>query len=90
VATAWVLGRPAVVGVIIGARTEAQLRDTLGSADLVLTAEERERLDRVSDPDLIYPYWHQALAAKDRLSAADLTLLGPQLEKIRQMVIPQD
>ncbi len=82
VATAWVLGRPGVVSVVLGARTEAQLTDTLRGADFVLTPEERARLDAVSMPNLIYPYWHQALLAKDRLSPADLTLLGPQLDHI--------
>jgi hypothetical protein len=33
----------------------------------------------VSAPPLLYPYWHQAKTAKDRLSPADLALLGPRL-----------
>jgi hypothetical protein len=37
------------------------------------------RLSEVSAPPLIYPYWHQAKTASDRLSAADLSLLGPHL-----------
>ncbi|MDA8248201.1 MAG: aldo/keto reductase, partial [Rhodospirillales bacterium] len=57
VALAWLLGRPAVAALIIGARTEAQLEDNLKAADLVLTAEERARLDAVSAPPLLYPYW---------------------------------
>lgn len=81
VALAWLLGRPAVASVIIGARTEAQLADNLRSADLVLTAEERARLDAVSAPPLLYPYWHQARAAADRLGPADLSLLGPHLRR---------
>ena len=80
VALAWLLGRPAVASVVIGARTEAQLADNLKAADLVLTAEERTRLDAVSAPPLLYPYWHQANTASDRLSAADLSLLGPHLK----------
>jgi aryl-alcohol dehydrogenase-like predicted oxidoreductase len=79
VALAWLLGRPAVASVIIGGRTEAQLKDNLAAADLVLTAEERQRLDQVSAPPVLYPYWHQLRAAKDRLSPADLSLLGPHL-----------
>jgi len=77
VALAWLLGRPAVTSVIIGGRNEAQFRDSLAAADLVLTAEERARLDAVSQPPLLYPYWHQAAAAKDRLSPADLAFLAP-------------
>ena len=79
VALAYVLGRPAVTSLVIGARTAEQLADNLAAADLVLTAEERSRLDDVSAIPLIYPYWHQAKTARDRLSAADLTLLGPYL-----------
>jgi aryl-alcohol dehydrogenase-like predicted oxidoreductase len=79
VALAWLLGRPAVTSVIIGGRTDAQLKDNLGAADLVLTAEERAKLDQVSAPPVLYPYWHQLRTAKDRLGAADLSLLGPHL-----------
>jgi aryl-alcohol dehydrogenase-like predicted oxidoreductase len=81
VALAWLLGRPAVASVIIGARDETQLTQNLAAADLVLTPEERARLDAASAPPLLYPYWHQALAAGDRLSPADLTLLAPHLSK---------
>ena len=79
VALAYLLGKPAVTSLIVGARTTAQLMDNLAAADLVLTADERDRLDKVSAPPLIYPYWHQAKTARDRLSPADLTLLGPHL-----------
>jgi len=78
-ALAWLLGRPAVTSLIIGARTSEQLADNLAAADLVLTDDERRRLDEVSAPPLLYPYWHQAKTARDRLSPADLTLLGPHL-----------
>ena len=76
VALAWTLGRPGVSTVVIGARTEEQLADNLGAADLELEPEERARLDAVSAPRLMYPYWHQAKSASERLSEADLTLLG--------------
>jgi aryl-alcohol dehydrogenase-like predicted oxidoreductase len=79
VALAYLLGKPAVTSVVVGARTTEQLTDNLAAADLVLSAEEREQLDKASAPPLIYPYWHQAKTASDRLSPADLTLLGPHL-----------
>ena len=79
IALAWLLGRPGVTSVILGARTDAQLQDNLKAADLELTAGERAQLDAVSAPPLLYPYWHQAKTASDRLSPADLTLLGPHL-----------
>ena len=75
VALSWTLGRPGVSTVIIGARTSEQLSDNLAAADLVLTADETERLEAVSRPTLLYPYWHQVASAGKRLSPADLTLL---------------
>jgi aryl-alcohol dehydrogenase-like predicted oxidoreductase len=81
VALAWLLAKPGVTSIIIGARTEEQLRDNLAAAELRLTDDELRRLDDVSAPPLIYPYWHQAKAAADRLSAADLSLLGPYLAR---------
>jgi aryl-alcohol dehydrogenase-like predicted oxidoreductase len=79
VALAWTLGRPAITSVIIGARTDEQLADNLKSADLVLSAEERKRLDEVSLEPLRYPHWHNANTAKDRLGEPDLSLLRPHL-----------
>ena len=81
VALAWLLSRPGVTSVIVGARTDDQLADNLASADLVLSSEERAALDEVSKPDLIYPHWHQAATANDRLSDPDLALLRPHLSK---------
>lgn len=81
IALAWLLGRPGVTSLIIGGRTEAQFEDNLAALDVRLTAEERALLDKVSQPTLLYPYWHQAHAASDRLGAADLALLGPYLKR---------
>jgi aryl-alcohol dehydrogenase-like predicted oxidoreductase len=80
VALAWLLGRPGVATLVIGARDEKQLDANLAAAKVALSAEERSRLDRVSAPPLLYPYWHQAKTAKDRLSPADLALLGQHLQ----------
>jgi len=79
VALAWLLGRPAVTSVIIGARTDEQLIDNLGAASLLLSTDERAALDKVSAPELIYPYWHQLNTAADRLGPADLALLAQHL-----------
>jgi aryl-alcohol dehydrogenase-like predicted oxidoreductase len=79
VALAWLLGRPGVTSLVIGGRTEAQLKDNLAAAALVLTPKERQRLDEASQPPLLYPYWHQRNTATDRLSPADLALLRPYL-----------
>lgn len=79
VALAWLLGRPTVSSVVIGARTDEQLGDNLRAAELTLSEEEIGRLEAVSRPPLIYPYWHQRKTASDRLSEADLALLAPFL-----------
>jgi aryl-alcohol dehydrogenase-like predicted oxidoreductase len=80
VALAWLLRRPGVVSLIIGARTDEQLADNLAAAELALSDDEVVRLEEVSRPPLIYPHWHQAKTARDRLGPADLALLGPYLE----------
>ncbi|OJF91984.1 aldo/keto reductase [Pararhizobium antarcticum] len=80
VALAWLIGRKAVTSVIIGGRTEAQFKDNLGAAELTLSAEERSRLDTVSAPPILYPYWHQLRTASDRLGEADLSLLQPHIQ----------
>ncbi|UDL96472.1 aldo/keto reductase [Lichenihabitans sp. PAMC28606] len=80
VALAWLLGRPGVSTVIVGARTDQQLKSNLRAADLKLSEEERGRLDAVSQMPLAYPYWHQAQTANDRLGPADLSLIGPHLK----------
>jgi aryl-alcohol dehydrogenase-like predicted oxidoreductase len=57
VALAWLLARPAVSSVILGARTVEQLQQNLGAADLALSPEVLARLDDVSAPDVPdYPY----------------------------------
>jgi aryl-alcohol dehydrogenase-like predicted oxidoreductase len=76
VALAWLLGRPGVTSLVIGARTDEQLADNLRAAELELSADERARLDELSEPPLLYPYWHQLKTSSDRLSPADLTLLS--------------
>ena len=61
---------------MIGARTGEQLADNLKSATWDLDPAARTRLDEISAVPLIYPYWHQAKSAGERLSPGDLTLLG--------------
>ncbi len=81
VALSWLLGRAGVVSVIVGARTDDQLADNLKAAELELSEEERRRLDEVSSLPLIYPFWHQAKTASDRLGPADLSLLGAHVNE---------
>ena len=59
VALNWVVHKPGVDTVVLGARDEAQLRDILGAAEWRLTSEESARLDEVSALPEPYPLWHQ-------------------------------
>ncbi len=82
VALAWLLARPGITTVIVGARTDEQLADNLAAATLELTPDEHARLEAVSRPPLIYPFWHQSKTAADRLSEADLSLIGSYSEAL--------
>ena len=66
VALNWVLRKPGVDTVIIGARNEKQLADNLAAANWSLTEGEVEHLDEVSALPLPYPYWHQRKFAAER------------------------
>jgi aryl-alcohol dehydrogenase-like predicted oxidoreductase len=59
VALNWLLQRPTVSSVIIGARNEEQLRQNLGAAGWNLTVEQIAALDKASAQTPVYPYWHQ-------------------------------
>ena len=66
IALNWLLQRPTVSSVIVGARNEAQLRENLGAAGWNLTPQQVARLDAVSRTTPVYPYWHQRQTALDR------------------------
>jgi aryl-alcohol dehydrogenase-like predicted oxidoreductase len=59
IAINWLLQRPTVSSVIVGARNEEQLRQNLGAAGWNLTAEQMAKLDAASAVTPVYPYWHQ-------------------------------
>jgi aryl-alcohol dehydrogenase-like predicted oxidoreductase len=59
VALNWLLRRPTVANVIVGARNEEQLRQNLGAIGWTLTPEQVAKLDAASAVTLPYPYWHQ-------------------------------
>ncbi len=59
VALNWLLRKPTVASIIIGARDEKQLRDNLAAASFTLTPGQVARLDEASAPQVAYPYWHQ-------------------------------
>ncbi len=66
VALNWVLHRPTVSTLIIGARNEEQLRQNLGAATFMLSGEQMARLDDASATEPVYPYWHQRQTYSER------------------------
>jgi aryl-alcohol dehydrogenase-like predicted oxidoreductase len=66
IALNWLLQRPTVASVIIGARDETQLRQNLGAAGWNLTKEQVAKLDAAGEMTPIYPYWHQRLNFVER------------------------
>lgn len=66
VALNWLLQRPTISSVIVGARNEEQLRQNLGAAGWNLTAEQVAVLDKASAVEPAYPYWHQRKFFADR------------------------
>jgi aryl-alcohol dehydrogenase-like predicted oxidoreductase len=60
IALNWLLQRPTVSTLVIGARNEEQLRANLGALGWALTPAQVARLDAASDRPKTYPYWHQA------------------------------
>ncbi len=69
IALAWLLAKPHVMSVIIGARTEEQLADNLAAAALALSAEDIARLDEVSKLAPEYPAWSMSFKSVDRRPA---------------------
>ena len=59
VALNWLLQRPSISTVIVGARNEEQLRQNLAAVGWNLSKEQVAKLDAASDVPPIYPYWHQ-------------------------------
>jgi aryl-alcohol dehydrogenase-like predicted oxidoreductase len=59
IALNWLLQRPSVSSIVLGARDEAQLRDNLGAFGWSLTPDQVARLDKASETPVTYPYWHQ-------------------------------
>ena len=64
VALNWLLQRPTVSSVIIGARDEAQLKDNLGAVGWNLSVAQVAKLDEASAVTQAYPYWHQLAFAE--------------------------
>lgn len=59
VALNWLLQRPTVSSIVIGARNEEQLKLNLGAVGWNLSVDQLKKLDAASEVPVIYPYWHQ-------------------------------
>jgi aryl-alcohol dehydrogenase-like predicted oxidoreductase len=66
IALNWLLQRPTVSTVVVGARNEEQLKQNLGAVGWNLTKEQVAKLDAASEVPLIYPYWHQRRTFTER------------------------
>ena len=66
IALNWLMQKPTIASVIVGARNEEQLRQNLGAIGWSLTPDQVAALDTASAVPIAYPYWHQRAAAPDR------------------------
>ncbi len=67
IALAWLLAKPVVTSIIIGAKRREQLDDNLAAVDITLSAEELKTLDEVSALPPEYPGWMLAMQGANRL-----------------------
>jgi len=81
VSLAWLLAKPVVTSVIIGAKRHDQLQDNLAAVDLTLTQDELRRLDEVSALPPEYPGWMLQFQSADRLEAVDRLKHFPEASK---------
>lgn len=70
VAIAWILSKPFISSVIIGANKMSHLQDNLGAVDVKLSASEVARLDELSAPQPLYPGWMQPMGLDAKVKAA--------------------
>ena len=77
----WLLQRPSVSNVVIGARNEEQLKQNLGAVGWCLNEDQMARLDAVSEPTPAYPYWHQRqFVERNPLPVSVQSCATPQLK----------
>lgn len=70
IALAWLLTKPAVSSVLVGANKMSQLEDNLQAADLKLTSDELAKIEEISAPTLIYPNWFTARVRDPKVAEA--------------------
>ncbi|WP_312239903.1 aldo/keto reductase [Pantoea sp.] len=84
VCLAWLLTRPGVTSLLIGSRTEEQLRDNLAAASLELSEAQRKRIEQATRPAPRYPYWHRFTSGMDRLDPAEKVFLDEYKQTLDQ------
>jgi aryl-alcohol dehydrogenase-like predicted oxidoreductase len=83
VALAWLLAKPVVTSVIIGAKRLDQLKDNIAAVELTLTEDELKQLDEFSTIPVEYPGWMLPFQAADRLAPVDRWALLRKTDKAR-------
>ncbi|MCM2973088.1 aldo/keto reductase [Larsenimonas suaedae] len=84
VCLSWLKDRPGVTALIIGARSDAHLKDDLAAVELELDDSETERLDRLTQQAPQYPYWHRVVSGMDRIDPAERPFLDEHERTIRE------
>lgn len=74
IALAWLLTRPAVSSLVVGGSNVDQFKANFRALEVKLDQDDLKRLDDVSAPPMIYPYWHQGQFARDRFAEGDWAL----------------
>ncbi|MGJ8514525.1 aldo/keto reductase [Carnimonas bestiolae] len=72
---AWLLARPGINQVVVGARNEDQWKDSVKACELTLNDEEIALIDAANPPAYAYPFWHQAVFAWERHGKAEADIL---------------
>ena len=70
VALAWILTKPFISSIIVGANKISHLEDNLGAVELNLSAQEVEKIEQLTAPDLLYPGWMNSMAWDEKVKAA--------------------
>ncbi|MCH8561748.1 aldo/keto reductase [Nesterenkonia sp. AY15] len=83
---AWLLERPGVTNLAVGARSLEQWNDLLGTFEVSLDAADSQAIDDVGRPTLAYPFWHQADMASERMSAADVSIMATTKREIAEKI----
>ncbi|KUG59011.1 aldo/keto reductase [Nesterenkonia jeotgali] len=86
VVLAWLLTRPGVTNLAVGARTLEQYEDLLGSLEVTLDEQDRRAIDDAGRPALAYPFWHQADMASERMSPADESIMATTKRELAETI----